>query len=254
MPERKKRLRVIAGPNGSGKSTLYNLVSKTVFMGEYVNADVLAKQFAEKGVVNLQSAFQLNVEPGFFEKYMMAEGKSWVQKAHLDGADISIRFSDNNLLADPASTKGYDAAIAADFIRYALLNQEVSFTFETVLSHPSKLNFLRQAINQGYQVYLYFVSTVSPQINIERIAQRVVLGGHDVPTAKVLQRYKHSLELLPELIPIAHRSYVFDNSAPSSEIKLYVEIDNTHVITIEDAPIFPSWIVDYVFLEFRGKI
>lgn len=36
----------------------------------------------------------------------------------------------------------------------------------------------------GYQVYLYYVSTASPEINKFRVELRVREGGHDVPTEK----------------------------------------------------------------------
>ena len=90
---------------------------------------------------------------------------------------------------------------AADFIRFQLLAQNNTFTFETVLSHPSKLSFLQQARTLGYKNYLYFVCTVDPAINISRVAQRVALKGHDVPETKIVNRYYDSLALLPSLIP-----------------------------------------------------
>jgi predicted ABC-type ATPase len=68
------------------------------------------------------------------------------QKATKENTPINIYFSDNNIvIKEGHSTAIYDAAIVADFIRLELLAQNNTFTFETVLSHPSKLDFLKNA-------------------------------------------------------------------------------------------------------------
>lgn len=99
-----------------------------------------------------------------------------------------------------------------DFLRQRLLDLQVSFTFETVMSHNSKVHFMKDAQARGYQVYLYFVSTENPEIDTDRVAIRVREGSHPVLTAKVHERYYKSLKLLPEAIAISHRAYIFDNS------------------------------------------
>lgn len=45
------------------------------------------------------------------------------------------------------------------------------------MSHVSKVEFLREAQIQGFKTYLYFVSTVDPDINIARVNYRVSMGG-----------------------------------------------------------------------------
>ena len=97
----------------------------------------------------------------------------------------------------------YFASVIADFIRQRLLEAKQSFTFESVMSHPSKIEFMRMAQAQGYRTYLYFVSTENPRINIERVAIRVRAGGHPVRDDLVRSRYERSLDLLPEAMPPA---------------------------------------------------
>ena len=48
MPERNKRLRVIAGPNGSGKSTVIQTIKSNYYCGPYVNADDIQNEFPIK--------------------------------------------------------------------------------------------------------------------------------------------------------------------------------------------------------------
>ncbi len=49
----KPRLRVFAGPNGSGKSTLFDSFSKKYKTGPFLNADLIEKELATKGYVDL---------------------------------------------------------------------------------------------------------------------------------------------------------------------------------------------------------
>ncbi len=76
----------------------------------------------------------------------------------------------------------------AEAQRQQFLIRRESFAFETVMSHPSKLELLEQAKTLGYQIILVFVATNNPQINVEQIASRVQLGGHDVPTDKIIDK------------------------------------------------------------------
>jgi predicted ABC-type ATPase len=83
---------------------------------------------------------------------------------------------------------------------------------KTVMSHPSKVQFLQAARTSGYRTYLYFVATTSPELSYQRVQSRVQLGGHAVPEAKLVQRYERSLQLLPQAIRASDRAFIFDNS------------------------------------------
>ena len=181
MPSKNKRIRVMAGPNGSGKSTLINRIKNKFFCGPFVNADLIERSFSEKGLLNLAD-FDLDLTKKSFDHFIKNEGASWMAKAADAKTAVSIVFSNNNLIVD--NPNAYDAAIAADYVRYQLLDANSTFTFETVLSHSSKIDFLEAARVKGYKTYLYFVCTVSPAINKKRVQQRANLGGHDVPEEK----------------------------------------------------------------------
>ena len=64
----------------------------------------------------------------------------------------------------------------------------------------------------GYRTYLYYVATEDPEINIQRVKNRAVQGGHDVPESKIRSRYERSLKLLPQAISHANRAFLFDTS------------------------------------------
>ncbi len=106
----------------------------------------------------------------------------------------------------------YFASVAVDFLRQKLLASKISFTFETVMSHASKVELLAQAQRAGYPAYLYFIAMDDSEINVSRVRNRVKLGGHSVPEDRIVSRYHRSLDLLLNAIRHTNRAYVFDNS------------------------------------------
>jgi predicted ABC-type ATPase len=110
--------------------------------------------------------------------------------------------------------------LIADFIRYQLVYQGIDFSFETVMSHAAKVHFLRFAREHGFLTYVYFIATSESLINVERVKNRVLLGGHDVPQHLIEKRYLKSLENLKLAIEIADRAFVIDNSFEFPELLL----------------------------------
>ena len=104
------------------------------------------------------------------------------------------------------------AAELATELRYDCLQQGRNFVFETVFSSPEKLEFLKKAKERGYFIRLFYVCTSTPKINVARITQRYLDGGHEVPISKVISRYYKSLLNAAKSISFVDRAYVYDNS------------------------------------------
>ena len=104
------------------------------------------------------------------------------------------------------------AAELATKLRYDCLQQGRNFVFETVFSSPEKLEFLQKAKDAGYFIRLFYVCTSTPKINVARITQRYLDGGHEVPISKVISRYYKSLLNAAKAISFVDRAYVYDNS------------------------------------------
>ncbi len=104
------------------------------------------------------------------------------------------------------------AAQYAEDWRERCLHEGRDFIFETVLSVPDKVEFIQRAKAAGFFVRFFFISTDTPYINVARIAQRVVEGGHTVPTDKIIARYARSIANGVEAAKLADRGYFFDNS------------------------------------------
>jgi len=92
------------------------------------------------------------------------------------------------------------------------LDRRESFTIETTLSGRNYLEMMTRARNLGFEVFLIYIGTESVNINLSRIRQRVLGGGHDVPENDVRRRYKRSLDHLPVALQRAAHTLLFDNS------------------------------------------
>jgi len=138
------------------------------------------------------------------------------------------------------------AQIRADQLRAKYLAERLSFSFETVMSHPSKVEFMRHAKAAGYFVVLYFVGVEDHAISIARVADRVGKGGHDVPAAKIRSRYEGSMRLLADAADTADRVYVFDNSGMGKERRLCAALDEQGLRAFSDP--MPAWVLRY-FVE-----
>jgi len=113
----------------------------------------------------------------------------------------------------PEPQRSKRAQEIADHHRERCLSNRLSFSFETVMSHPSKVDLMIRAVDAGYDVTVYFVCTSDPEINIRRVANRVRIGGHDVPRERIVARYWRTLDLLCHAALVARRTVLFDNSA-----------------------------------------
>lgn len=99
----------------------------------------------------------------------------------------------------------------------SLAEARSDFGFETVGSHESKPQFLRDLKAVGYYVVVLFVGTEDPEINKRRVNQRVAAGGHDVDPEKVESRYGRTMGFLIDYYDVADYIAIYDNSLEVSE-------------------------------------
>jgi predicted ABC-type ATPase len=91
-----------------------------------------------------------------------------------------------------------------------------SFCFETVFSHPSKLDLIRSAKLLDYRVILIVVSPGISALNILRVKQRVAEGGHHVPVDKILSRIPKTMANLKDALLLVDAYQIVDSSENSS--------------------------------------
>jgi predicted ABC-type ATPase len=230
------RVRVFAGPNGSGKSTLKSVLPETL-LGIYINPDEIERSARISGILD-PSSYGIFDRPESILPFLT--NSSFLREVELAANAQRLRFEDGKLVFRDVEANAYFASVISDFLRQKLLEQKVSFTFETVMSSSDKVAFLEKARRLGYRTYLYFVATDDPDINISRVRLRVRQGGHDVPEGKIVSRYYRSLELLLPAIRHTDRAYIFDNSGHNKDRTWLAEITNGETLQLKTDRI-PAW-------------
>lgn len=113
---------------------------------------------------------------------------------------------------DDQTAHAYEAARIAAATRSELIARGMPLIAETVFSHPSKIDVIREALAARYYIALH-VLMVDEDLSVARVAARVADGGHDVPEDKIRERHRRLWALVAEAILLADAATVYDNSA-----------------------------------------
>lgn len=234
---------MLAGPNGSGKSTLAAQLSSdyAVNLYRFLNADLL---FAEV-VQSHRTACPFSIDNAELMQFVARSTYPREYKRPFESGEIYID-GDDYLHFSVNGINSYSVAIVADFFKEQYLKHRISFSFETVFSHPAKIDILRRAQAAGFKTYMYFVATENPVINVNRIKERVALGGHDVPEEKTRSRYLRCMEQVRYALPYLNRAYFFDNSTEQS---IYLAEYESEVGFSLHSELLPSWFRRFVLGE-----
>jgi len=174
----------------------------------------------------------------FYEKFLAPTGMLFVN------ADILAKQLD----AAHTETISYKAAILAKTLCAQLLHSNTSFCFETVFSHPSKIDFLAKAKSRGYEIILVYIHLQTNELNQARIAQRVLQGGHNVPTDKIISRIPRTMRYVRKALPLVDTAKFYDNSSRHQPFLSVALLKNGQLQKQQD--ILPSWaeemLVDYI--------
>jgi len=116
---------------------------------------------------------------------------------------------------DPALSAGQSNA-AAWTLGVRQLDRAIrageDYFFETTLGGNTVPARLRQALEAGHEVRVWYVALASPELHIARVAARVKSGGHDIPEESIRRRYDDSRRNLVALLPRLTELQVYDNS------------------------------------------
>jgi len=126
--------------------------------------------------------------------------------------------------------------------RQTCIDQNADFAFETVFSHPSKIELIRRAKAAGFVVRLYFVTTESVLLNIARVRKRVAEGGHAVPEDKVITRYRRTMGHLAPACMEVDEAFLFDNSGSTMRAVAYMAWKRGEASIQMNEPL-PGWLV-----------
>ena len=94
-----------------------------------------------------------------------------------------------------------------------LLYKNESFSIETTLATRSYFRLIDKAHQQGYKVTLLYFWLKSPEQAIERVAERVSKGGHNIPQDIIIRRYYEGIDNLFKIYtPIVDTWVLVNNS------------------------------------------
>lgn len=70
-----------------------------------------------------------------------------------------------------------------------LLDRNETFSIETTLATKSYINLVHKAQAKGYRVHLIYFWLETPELAMQRVAERVRNGGHNIPIEIIQRRY-----------------------------------------------------------------
>ncbi len=108
-------------------------------------------------------------------------------------------------------------AIRAGKIMLEKLNElaaaRKNFAFETTLAPKFYSRWLKELQSSGYLVHLTYLWLKESDLAVERVAERVRLGGHDIPKKVIERRFERGWQNLLDLyLPLADSWQVYDAS------------------------------------------
>jgi predicted ABC-type ATPase len=157
---------------------------------------------------------------------------------------INADLLEKELYKEIADSRQREALAAYAMSRSIIqhLRDGTSFSVETVFAANQIPGFLVKARGSGYKIIVHFIATDKPGINIERVAERVRQGGHNVPRDKIVERYGKSIRLLPKLIEFADEITLYDNSGEKP--RPFAVKENSQLKNIAECPNWAKYLFE----------
>ena len=171
----------------------------------------------------------------FFAEYLAPLALPFV---NADRVAAALRAADPAASPDEVDRRAF---VAAEAFRGALVESRLSFCTESVFSDPvgAKITFLKRARDSGYHVVLVFIGLESAELSAARVMQRVAHGGHDVPDAKLTDRFPRVLENLRAAVDLVDEAFLFDNSSYDAPYRPVAEYAQARLVGLH--PPLPGW-------------
>lgn len=173
-------------------------------------------------------------------------GKSTTAPAILNGALGVTEFVNADTIAQGLSAFNPEkAAFHAGRVMLERLQQladdKENFAFETTLASKTFAHWLQGLKAEGYSFHLFYLWLPSPEFAIARVAERVRVGGHNVPEDTIRRRYHAGPKNFFKLYrPIADTWRIYDNSRPG-EPRLISSGENDTIERGIDGPLWEAF-------------
>jgi predicted ABC-type ATPase len=140
------------------------------------------------------------------------------------------------------------------------IDEKFNFAFETTLGGHTIAALLEDALLAGIEVRIWFVELSSPELHIARVRSRVKKGGHDIPEAKIRERYWRSRMKLIQLLPKLTEVLVYDNSEEADphagvtpRLKLILHTVKGKMLESCDLKLVPDWAKPILMVAMKGS-
>ena len=173
-------------------------------------------------------------------------GKSTFYKSSLLSRK-GVLFVNADMIAKQISPENpeqvsYEAASLVGRLRDEILTKGISFCFETVFSHESKIDFIAKAKSLGYQVILVYIHLDTLALNEARVHQRIWEGGHSVPREKIRSRLPRTMKNVAVVLQLVDEARLLENSSHDKPFQQIALIRKGRRIQTIDP--LPSWAKD----------
>ena len=178
------------------------------------------------------------------KKYTIIGGVNGVGKSSLTGVlraqldDLGVIVDVDRITATAKVSPLEGGKIAVRRID-GCLEKGQTFTQESTLAGFRTAQTAAKAKQAGYYVRLYYVGLDAAEESLDRIANRVRRGGHNIGTDDVLRRFAGRWESLAKVLPYCDEVHFFDNDNGYVEVASY---KNGELVLIGDYR--PKWITE----------
>ena len=110
-----------------------------------------------------------------------------------------------------------------------LIRRGESFFLFFTLATRSYINLVRRAHTEGYQLHLIYFWLKSPELAMQRVAERVAHGGHNIPQDVIIRRYSAGISNLFNLFMNEVDSWMIYDNSDNARVEIAVgskEISN----------------------------
>lgn len=115
-----------------------------------------------------------------------------------------------------------------------------TFIIESILCSQSQRDCVISLKQSGAYIRMFFVSTDSPFINIDRIVKRDILSNSKIDVRKILERYFKSMAGAIALAPCVNELFILDNTDDQKPLKVILHVaDGDRIIYRENG--IPQW-------------
>lgn len=159
-------------------------------------------------------------------------GKSTVAPALLrDALSVTEFVNADTISAGLSAFSPENTAIQAGRIMLQRLDQlaeaRVNFAFETTLASRSFAPWISKLKRNGYEFHLVFLWLPSAEFAIERVRERVQMGGHDVPESVIRRRYERGLDNFFNIYQTLATTWRFIDNSPENALRVIAGNDGT---------------------------